>query len=65
MLFYSPLTDSVLPALSRDYSTNVVSYTFARKIPIVHHDFSYSVHLDHRLRLKRTLPVSRNIHYVF
>lgn len=65
MLFHSALIDSVLLALSRDYSANVISYTFAWEILIVHHDFSYFVHLDHRLRLKRTLPVSHKMYIIY
>jgi len=65
MLFHSSFIDCILLALSRDYSTNIVSYTFTRQISIVHHDFSYLVHLDHRLRLKRTLPVGLTMYFTY
>lgn len=63
MLVHSSLVDGVLLALSRDHSADVTGDTFAREVLTVHHDFSHSVYLDHRLRLKRTLPVSRNVYY--
>jgi len=65
MLFHSSFIDCILLALSRDYSTNIVSYTFTREISIVHHDFSYLVHLDHRLRLKRTFPVGLIMYFTY
>lgn len=58
MFLHSSLTDGVLPAVSRNHPADIARHTFARKILIVHHDFSHPVHLDHRLRLKRAFPVS-------
>lgn len=58
MFFNSAIADCVFLVACWNHPTDIPSHSFIGQIPFIYNGSSHIVHVDNRLRLKRTLPVS-------